>query len=171
MIYRIAVGVQTHPPGRASSMLPAPTSHGTRDKLVRGKVWRMNIVFYMHSGIRYLVLLAAVAALAYLLYGMALRRDFDKLAGALTGAYVGLMDVQVLIGVVLYLLIPSYPALMGHVVMMLAAVTVAHVASIMNKRREKKSYGVALGGVVVSLLLIVGGIMSIGRALIGSGGL
>ena len=55
----------------------------------------MPIVFYMHSGIRYLVLLVALAALAYLLFGLATKRDFDKLAGALTGAYVGLMDLQV----------------------------------------------------------------------------
>ena len=131
----------------------------------------MPIVFYMHSGIRYLVLLAALAALGYLLFGLATRRDFDKLAGALTGAYVGLMDVQVLIGVVLYLLIPSYPALLGHVVMMLAAVSVAHVVSIMNKRRETKSYALALTGVALSLILIVGGIMSIGRPIFGSGGI
>ena len=130
----------------------------------------MTIVFYAHSGIRYLVLLVAVAALAYLLFGLATRRDFDKLAGALTGAYVGLLDLQVLIGVVLYLLFPSRPALIGHAVMMLAAVTVGHVANIMNKRREQKSYGVAFGGVAVSLLLVVGGIMAIGRAVIGSGG-
>jgi len=131
----------------------------------------MTIVFYAHSGIRYLVLLVAVAALAYLLFGLATRRDFDKLAGALTGAYLGLLDLQVLIGVVLYLLFPSRPALIGHAIMMLAAVTVGHVANIMNKRREQKSYGVAFGGVAVSLLLVGGGIMAIGRAIIGSGGL
>jgi len=131
----------------------------------------MSIVFFMHSGIRYLVLLAGLAAAIYLLFGLATRRDFDKLAGALAGAYVGLMDVQVLAGIVLYLLIPAYPALFGHVVMMLAAVTVAHMANIVNKRREAKSYYVAFAGVVVSLLLIVGGIMSIGRPLLGTGGL
>ncbi len=131
----------------------------------------MTIAFYAHSGIRYLVLLVAVAALAYLLFGLATRRDFDKLAGALTGAYLGLLDLQVLIGVVLYLLFPSRPALIGHAIMMLAAVTVGHVANIMNKRREQKSYGVAFGGVAVSLLLVGGGIMAIGRAIIGSGGL
>jgi len=48
---------------------------------------------------------------------------------------------------------------------------VGHVANIMNKRREQKSYSVAFGGVAVSLLLVVGGIMAIGRAIIGSGGL
>ena len=132
---------------------------------------RMAMVFYMHSGIRYLVLLAALAALGYLLFGLVTRRDFDKLAGALTGAYVGLMDVQVLTGIVLYLLIPSYPALLGHVVMMLAAVSVAHGVSIMNKRRDTKSYALALTGVALSLILIVGGIMSIGRPIFGSGGI
>lgn len=130
----------------------------------------MTMIFYLHSGTRYLVLLAAVAALAYLLFGLATRRDFDKLAGALTGAYVGLLDLQVLVGVVLYLLVPSRPALMGHAIMMLAAVTVGHVTNIINKRREQKSYGVAFGGVAVSLLLIVGGITAIGRSIIGSGG-
>lgn len=131
----------------------------------------MSIVFYMHSGIRYLVLLAALAALGYLVFGLATRRDFDKLAGALTGAFVGLMDVQVLTGILLYLLIPSYPALLGHVVMMLAAVTVGHVFNVVNKRRETKSFGVALVGVALSLVLIVGGIMSIGRPIFGSGGM
>ena len=55
--------------------------------------------------------------------------------------------------------------------MMLAAVSVAHVANIVNKRRESKSYGVALGGVVVSLILVIGGIMAIGRPIFGSGGM
>jgi hypothetical protein len=129
------------------------------------------IVFYAHSGLRYLVLLAGLAAFCYLLYGLALRREFDKLANALSGAYVGLMDLQVLIGIVLYLLVPSYPQLLGHVVMMLAAVSVGHIANIMNKRREKKSYAVAFLGVAISLILIIGGIMAIGRPIVGSGGI
>jgi ascorbate-specific PTS system EIIC-type component UlaA len=131
----------------------------------------LPIVFYAHSGIRYLVLLAAIAAVLYLLYGIATRQPFDKLATILSAAYVGLLDLQVLTGVLLYLLIPSYPALLGHVVMMLAAVTLAHVASIMNKRREDKSRGLAIAGVAGSLVLVVGGIMAIGRPLFGSSGL
>ena len=130
----------------------------------------MSIVFYAHSGLRYLVLLAAIAALSYLVVGMMRGKEFDKLAGVLTGMYVGFMDLQVLTGIILYLMIPAYPQLYGHVVMMLVAVTVAHVASIMNKKREQKSWAIALGGVALSLLLIVGGIMSIGRPIFGSGG-
>ena len=107
----------------------------------------MPMVFYTHSGVRYLVLVAAVAAVVYLLVGMLRGGQFDKLAKILTAAYVGLLDLQVVTGVALYLLIPSYPQLLGHVVMALAAVTVAHVANIMNKRRDEPCLGIALAGV------------------------
>ena len=131
----------------------------------------MPMVFYTHSGVRYLVLAAAVAAVVYLLVGMLRGGQFDKLAKILTAAYVGLLDLQVGFGVVLYLLIPSYPQLLRHVVMALAAVTVAHVANIMNKRRDEPSLGIALAGVVISLILIVGGIWAIGREILGTSSL
>ena len=108
----------------------------------------MAFVFYAHSGIRYLVFLAAFAALAYLLAGMVRGIEFDKLARILTAAYTGLLDLQVLLGIILWLLISSYPALLGHVVMMLGAATAAHMGSILNKRRETPSWGVALAGVL-----------------------
>ena len=131
----------------------------------------MPMWFYTHSGVRYLVLIAAAAAVVYLLAGMLRGGQFDKLAKILTAAYVGLLDLQAGLGVVLYLLIPSYPRLLGHVVMALAAVTVAHVANIMNKRRDEPSLGIALAGVVISLILIVGGIWAIGRGILGTSGL
>lgn len=131
----------------------------------------MPMVFYTHSGLRYLVLLVAIAAVVYLLVGTFRGGPFDKLAKILTGAYVGLLDLQVLIGIVLFLLTPSSPQVLGHVVLMLAAVTVGHVANIMNKRRDEPSWGVALVGVALSLILIVGGIMALGRTIFGTSGL
>ncbi len=128
----------------------------------------MPMVFYTHSGVRYLVLLAAILALAYLLVGMFRGEQVDKLAKILTGAYVGLLDVQVLTGIVLFLLTQSSPQLLGHVVMMLAAVSVGHAANIMNKRRDEPSWGIALTGVALSLILIIGGIMAIGRPIFGT---
>ena len=129
------------------------------------------MLFYAHSGLRYLVLLAGIAAVVYLVIGIARGTDFDKLAKILSGAYVGLLDVQVLLGILLWFSIPTYGALYGHMVMMLLAATAGHMTNIVNKRREQPSWSVALAGVVISLILIVGGIMSIGRPLIGSGGL
>ena len=131
----------------------------------------MPMWFYTHSGVRSLVLIGAAAAIVYLLVGILRGGQFDKLAKILTAAYVGLLDLQVGFGVVLYLLIPSYPQLLEHVVMALAAVTVAHVANIMNKRRDEPSLGIALAGVVISLILIVGGIWAIGREILGTSSL
>jgi len=129
------------------------------------------MLFYAHSGLRYLVLLAGVAAVVYLIAGIARGADFDKLAKILSGAYVGFLDVQVLLGILLWLTVPTYGALYGHMVMMLLAVTTGHMTTIVNKRREQPSCAVALAGVAISLILIVGGIMSIGLPIFGSGGL
>ena len=37
-------------------------------------------------------------------------------------------------------------------------------------RRERPCWGIAFGGVALSLLLVIGGIMAIGRPILGSGG-
>jgi hypothetical protein len=130
----------------------------------------MAMLFYAHSGLRYLVLLAAAAALAYFLASWLRGADFDKPARILTAIYVGLLDLQVLLGVLLWLTVSSYGALYGHIVMMLAAATAGHVASVINRRREPPSWSVGLAGVGVSLVLLIGGIMAIGRPILGSGG-
>ena len=78
------------------------------------------------------------------------------------------MDLQVITGIAVYLMIPTYPQLLGHVVMMLSAVSIGHIANVVNKRRDEPSWGVALAGVVVSLILIIGAIMAIGRPIFGT---
>ena len=57
------------------------------------------------------------------------------------------------------------------VIVLLAAVTAGHMFNVVNKRREQKSYAIALAGVTLSIILIVGGIMAIGRPIFGSGGI
>jgi len=41
----------------------------------------------------------------------------------------------------------------------------------MNKRRDEPCLGIALAGVVISLILIVGGIWAIGREILGTSSL
>ena len=125
-------------------------------------------IFYTHSGVRYLVLLAAIAAIAYYLFGLATKREFDKPARIVGAAFTGLLDLQLVAGAVLWLYTPTYTQLWGHIVMMLAAITVAHVILGKNKRSESPSHGMGLAGVIVPLILIVGGIMAIGRPIYGT---
>ena len=125
-------------------------------------------VFYTHSGVRYLVLLAAIAAIAYHLFGLATKREFDKPSRILGATFTGLLDLQLVFGALLWLMMPSYPMLWGHIAMMLAAITVAHVVLGRNKRSESPSHVTALVGVIVTLILIIGGIMAIGRPIYGT---
>lgn len=129
----------------------------------------MNAVYYAHSGLRYLVLLAGLAALVALAYGMITRRSPGAARG-LTAAFTGLLDLQIVLGLVLVAMGIFYGALMGHLTMMLLAAIAAHVGSRLAKRAadERGATAMRLGGVVVALVLIVGGIMAIGRSVFGS---
>ena len=128
-----------------------------------------GILFMAHSGVRYLVLLAAVAALVYLLGS--LRKPSDRRASTVMAVFTGLLDLQVLLGLLNLTQVPFYAALSGHIVMMFGAAVVAHGFAISHRNRapERQSNGFLLIGVVVTLVLLLGGILAIGRPIIGSG--
>lgn len=125
----------------------------------------MRMLFYAHSGLRYLVLLMALVAIAFFAYGLATKRPVDKLVRIIGSSFAGLVDLQVLLGI---LLLgsgwPFYPALWGHLVMMVAAAVLAHAMLVVNRKRPNPGYLLPLIGVGGALLLIVLGILAIGRS-------
>ncbi|MGA9520182.1 MAG: hypothetical protein WBV82_01885 [Myxococcaceae bacterium] len=123
----------------------------------------MTGLLHAHSGIRYLVLLAAVVAIAYFAYGLATKKPVTRAVRILGAIYVGLLDLQVLLGLGVIAMGLWYPALAGHVTMMVLAAAVAHVMTAKNRRLPQPGYTLPLIGVGVSLLLIIGGILAIGR--------
>lgn len=128
----------------------------------------MNIIYAAHSGLRYLVLLLGVCALVWFAIGWATNREFGRPARILGASYVGTLHLQILLGLVLLLRGIYYPALNGHLVLMLVAAAAATLLVRRGRRASEPGHGhaIALAGVVVSLLLIVGGIMSIGRGVL-----
>ena len=129
----------------------------------------MNILFQANSGLRFLVLLVGAVALLVLLSALGTGRAARATRG-LTAAFVGLLDLQVLLGLALVLAGIWYGALMGHLVLMVVALVVAHVASIRARRSTdaRRAIVMRLVAVAVPLALIVGGIMAIGRSVFGS---
>lgn len=126
-----------------------------------------DILFHAHSGLRYLVLLAAVVAFGYAFVGWLRKAPADRAGRALTAAFVGLLDLQVLLGIVLVFVRHWFPALAGHITMMVLAAATAHVTSVLARRRPpERAHRVTALGVGLSLLLIVGGILAIGRAVV-----
>ena len=129
----------------------------------------MNALYHAHSGLRYLVLLAAVVTIVVLGYGLGTGRR-PRATRAVAASFTGLLDLQVLLGIGLAIGGMLTPRATGHLVMMVLAVIVAHVTSVMARRAtdQRRELTVRLAGVVLSLVLIVGGIMAIGRSVLGS---
>ena len=129
----------------------------------------MRTLFYIHSGLRYAVLLMGLVALVYFASGLATRRPVGRPVRILGSSFAGLLDTQVLLGV---LLVgagwPFYPALWGHLTMMLLAAVLTHVLLVVNRRRAQPGYLLPLLAVAGALLLILGGILSIGRHVMGT---
>jgi hypothetical protein len=129
----------------------------------------MNMLYQAHSGLRYLVLLAGVAALIALAIDLSAKRQSGAARG-LFAAFTGLLDLQVLLGIILVIGGVFYGALMGHIMMMILAVAAAHATGILAKREAdtRKATIARLGGVIAALVLIVVGITAIGRNVVGS---
>jgi len=126
-------------------------------------------VFTIHSYVRYLVLLAGVGAIVTAIMGWSSAGLPPRAERALSGAFVGLLDLQVVLGVLLLLTgFPFYGQLAGHLFMMLLAAAAAHGTQVMARRREPARSGspVRTGGFVLAMLLIVAGIMAIQRSII-----
>jgi hypothetical protein len=123
----------------------------------------MNFLFQAHSGLRYLVLLAGLVALAYFVSGLAMKRPVDKGVRVLGSIFTGLLDLQVVLGLIMVAMGRFYPQLIGHLAMMLLAAAVTHVLLVVNRKRPSPGYVLPLVAVLVALALIAGGIMAIGR--------
>ena len=129
----------------------------------------MNTLYHAHSGLRYLVLLAAVAALIALTYGVSTGRA-ARAASVLAAIFAGLLDLQILLGVGLVIggIFPD--AVVAHLILMVFAAVVTHASSIVGQRSssEHRELLIRLGGIAIGLALIVGGIMAIGRGVLGT---
>lgn len=129
------------------------------------------MLFYAHSGIRYLVLLMGMVVVGYALFGMATGRKHDTRMRALGAIFAGTVDINILLGVGLLFTGRFYPAVGIHLVIMVMAAVVAHIVPAVMKRRpaEKRSLAPYAVAALVSLTLIVTGITMLGRPVFGSG--
>lgn len=125
----------------------------------------MTALLHAHSGLRFLILLLGGVNLLVLGVGLARGQPFGKLHRILGASFAGSLHLQVLLGGTLVAMGRWFPALIGHLVMMVLAATSAQLAMTMNRKRATPGLQLPLAGVVVALLFIVGGVMAIGRNL------
>ena len=120
----------------------------------------------LHSGVRYLVLLAGLVTIV-LAAGVGGRPVTRQLRTAWK-AFVGLLDLQALAGLLVILTRPFEAQYIGHFAMMLAALAVAHGAGVAFRRRpaERQTGRLLLGSALWGLALVVGGILALGRSIV-----
>ncbi|HEY3902082.1 MAG TPA: hypothetical protein VGM54_25950 [Chthoniobacter sp.] len=131
----------------------------------------------IHSYLRWLVVIAAVAAVICAFLGLIRNRSF-KSGGRKFGAiYTGLLDLQLLIGIYLYATSPIVRVALAnmavamkqkelrffaveHLTTMLITVVLAHVGSIRSKRapNDKTAYSRALFWYLASTIVLFLGI-------------
>ena len=123
----------------------------------------MLILLEIHSIGRWLIVVIGVVAIVKFAIGWARKSAFDKMDRGLSSGFSGLMDLQVTLGL-LYFLITGFGGVgfplfrIEHLVMMLLAAVAGHAPAMFKKKAFNK-YAVALGAVVVSLLLVYVGVM------------
>ena len=127
----------------------------------------MTIVLTIHSLIRWIIMLVALALIVRLSIGLVKKQPFDKIAAGLTSAFAGLMDTQMLLGGLFFLVsgfggmgFPTYR--WEHAIVMLLAIVTAHLPRVWKKAEDGVRTRHTLLAVVISLLLVFLGIMPIG---------
>ena len=123
-----------------------------------------------HSGWRYLVLLGGIAMTAYALYGQLKGIPYDKRMRVMGSAYAGLMHLQILLGVAM-LFAGTFSSRAGiHIITMIFAAACAQIpVSVMRRRPEaERSFGPYAVFGAISLALVVLGIVSLGKPIVGS---
>jgi vacuolar-type H+-ATPase subunit I/STV1 len=124
-----------------------------------------RMLYYSHSGLRYLVLLAGLGLLVYAAVGLFTRATPGRPLRIVGAVFAGLLHTQVLLGLLMVALGRYYPQLIGHIVLMLLAAVLAQVALSVNRRRPTPGWGLPLVAAAGGLGLIAAGVAAIGRGL------
>jgi hypothetical protein len=124
----------------------------------------MGFVLTLHSIVRWLVVLVAVIAVVRYALVMAGKAQSSGMDRGLMAGYTGLLDLNVLLGLILIIGLGFTPQRIEHAVTNIIAVVVAHFLAQRAKKVEdaKLKARTNLLGVVISLVIIVVGVALIG---------
>ena len=129
----------------------------------------MDFIVGLHSVVRWLVVIAAVAAIIRYFVDLVGNSPDAEMGRKLMMAYTILLDVNVLLGIILIVgraigIGQILPVWIEHATTNIVAVIVAHIFAARSRKMDdpKRAAKWRLGGVVVSLLMIVAGVAVVG---------
>lgn len=124
-----------------------------------------NVLFQAHSGWRYIVILVAVLAIVKLLIGWLGNGKWGSLDQRLGSALPIVLDIQLLLGLVLFLMAPSAwfsgrnVGVAEHFGTMVLAIIAAHIAWARVKKNDSSAAKFQIGTIgfaIAGLLVAVG---------------
>lgn len=117
----------------------------------------MDLLADIHDWTRWIVLVALVGAAGLGITKFLQKQTFEGRGDSLFSVAMILFDIQVTIGLVLWIAGRVAPRV-DHPWIMIVAVLVGHAALILARRRPERGYAIAGFGFLLSLLLVAGGI-------------
>jgi hypothetical protein len=125
----------------------------------------VDIIRFLHSWVRWLVVLAAVLDIAYFAFCWLRARSYDVTARRLMSLFAGLISLQWLLGVVLLVVFGSQTGFgvrhyWEHLTVMTLAVFIANLPAMLRRRQltDAQRYLVNVASIVVVIVLVVVGI-------------
>lgn len=125
-----------------------------------------DLLKFVHSTVRWLILSLAVFGTARSFVSMlSVSARFSRLDLGISRAYAGLLDLQLLVGLLLVLATLTIPQVVQwiHPIVMLPAVVIAHLSRRFAPEPDRKRHQAQLGIYLGSLVLIVIGLAVIGQ--------
>lgn len=122
----------------------------------------MPFLLALHSLVRWIVVLVALVAVVKFALGWLQKANHEKIDRALMSAFSGLLDLQVLLGLVLLLMTGDFSMpRIEHTFTMIVAAVVAHLPMRWRTRTDTNVFRNNLIIVVLVILLVVAGIASL----------
>jgi hypothetical protein len=123
----------------------------------------LDIIQTIHSILRWVVVLVAVIAVIKFAAGWLAKQSYRSMDRGLMSGFTGLMDLQLLLGVILFILwwVEVDQLLrfrLEHALTMILAVAVAHLAVRWRSEPDRIKFRNNLIAIVVSMLLVVVGV-------------
>ena len=121
----------------------------------------MGALLTIHSILRWIIVIVGFVAVLNTLVGWVRRRAFGKLDRGLTSAFSGLMDLQVTLGL-LYFLVTGFGGAgfpmfrIEHMVAMLVAAMVAHSPAFFKQAANR--HALAFTAILAAMILVVIGV-------------
>lgn len=124
-----------------------------------------NVLYYLHSGTRWLVVAAIIAALGFMIYSLVTNRQQDRATRIIMIVFSGFMGLQWIIGLLLFLVygssIDNYnrPGWANHLTTMTVALIAAHMYIPFRRRAGARTYYIAsIVVLLVTTILIIYGV-------------